>query len=238
MAQLEGKTVVITGASSGIGAAISAQCLDAGAQVIGLCRRSDTLDSRVRGISCDLRDQASIDDAMAQIESASARVDVWVNNAGVAKLSKITDGALEDWDTMWSVNVRALAYCSQAALKFLSPESGQIINVSSMSGHRVPPTGGFYAPTKFAVRGITDALRSELRAAGSRIRVASVSPGFVDTPLLDEYFQGREEQLAEAKASMQMLGAEDVANCVLHIINSPMHVDIGDIQLRSSDQKA
>ena len=107
-----------------------------------------------------------------------------------------------------------------------------------MSGHRVPPSGGFYSPTKFAVRGISDALRNELRSDDNPTRVATVSPGFVDTPLLDHYFKGREDQLSQTRASMRMLQPEDVASSILHILDTPLHVEITDIQMRSVDQKA
>ena len=105
-----------------------------------------------------------------------------------------------------------------------------------MSGHRVPPSGGFYAPTKFAVRAITDALRSELRSSGSAIRVATVSPGFVDTPLLDHYFKGRKDTLEKTKQSIRMLTPGDVAASVINILESPPHLEITDVQMRSPDQ--
>ena len=138
---------------------------------------------------------------------------------------------------MWEVNVRALALCAQQALRHLPASGGRIINISSLSGHRVPPTGGFYAPTKFAVRAITDALRHELKQDGAPHQVATVSPGFVDTPLVEKYFHGREDDLAAVKSSMRMLEAEDIARAVLHIATAPAHVEVGDIVLRSADQK-
>ncbi len=107
-----------------------------------------------------------------------------------------------------------------------------------MSGHRVPPSGGFYAPTKFAVRAITDSLRYELKSSHSPIQVSSISPGFVDTPLLDQYFKGRKEELERTRASMTMLSPQDIAKSVLHILSSPTHVEIGDISLRSVGQIA
>ena len=130
----------------------------------------------------------------------------------------------------------ALTYCAQRALRLFPQSGGHIINVSSMSGHRVPPSGGFYAATKFAVRAITDSLRYELKASGNRTRVACLSPGFVDTPLLENYFKGAEEQLAELKAGMRMLEPEDVAAAVMHILQAPAHVEIGDVLMRPSDQ--
>jgi NADP-dependent 3-hydroxy acid dehydrogenase YdfG len=230
--------IVITGASSGIGKATAELLLEQGDELIGICRSVEELPAGVKGIRCDLSDENAVRSAFATIKEEFGQVDALINNAGVALLSRISDGELADWDTMWNVNVRGLALCCQLGLSVLNQESGQIINVSSMSGHRVPPTGGFYAPTKFAVRAITEALRSELRMDGKTLRVASVSPGFVDTPLLDDYFKGREEVLEKTKQEMKMLSAEDIAESIVHILNTPHHVEVGDVQLRSVDQKA
>ena len=105
-----------------------------------------------------------------------------------------------------------------------------------MSGHRVPPSGGFYAATKFAVKAVTEALRFELKASNNKTRVAMISPGFVDTPLLDLYFKGDEEKLKKLKNEIHMLDPINVAESVTHIIEAPSHVEIGDIQLRPSEQ--
>lgn len=230
--------VVITGASSGIGKATAELLAKKSFRVIGLCRRTEELPDGVQGLKCDLSDAAAVKTAFAELKANFGEIDALINNAGVALLSRISDGDLADWDTMWNVNVRALALCCQLGLGVLDQEHGQIVNVSSMSGHRVPPTGGFYAPTKFAVRAITESLRSELRMDGKTIRVASVSPGFVDTPLLDDYFKGRESALEKTKQEMKMLTAEDIAASIVHILETPSHVEVGDVQLRSVDQKA
>ena len=232
--QLTNKTALVTGASSGIGHAISTQLLDAGATVLGLCRDTSKLPIGVQPIACDLSEPSQIDEVFASL----SHLDILVNNAGLALLSRISDGSPTDWETMWQINVQALTICCQKSLPLFPKSGGQIVNTSSMSGHRVPPTGGFYSPTKFAVRGISDALRYELRAEGNPTRVATVSPGFVDTPLLDHYFKGREDQLTQTRASMRLLQPEDIAASVLHILNTPLHVEITDIQMRSVDQKA
>ena len=226
------QTILVTGASSGIGRATSLALLEKGAHVIGLCRDVSKLPAGVEAVCCDLSDPAAIDAVFAEIK----HLDALVNNAGIALLSRISDGSPDDWERMWSVNVHGLALCCQRALPLFKKGEGQIINVSSMSGHRVPPSGGFYSPTKFAVRAVTDALRSELRADGKATRVATVSPGFVDTPLLDHYFKGREQQLAQTRSSIKMLTPEDVARSILHVLETPLHVEITDIQMRSADQ--
>ncbi|NNC89713.1 MAG: SDR family NAD(P)-dependent oxidoreductase [Akkermansiaceae bacterium] len=237
MPALTGKTAIVTGASSGIGHAIAASFLAEGATVFGLCRTIGRLPPGVTPISCDLRNPDRIAHAFEIFDAAAPQLDILVNNAGLAYLSRITDGKAAEWDEMWEVNVRALGLCCQHALPRFPATGGRIINLSSLSGHRVPPTGGFYAPTKFAVRALTDALRNELKLAGAPHQVATVSPGFVDTPLVDNYFRGRESELGAMKESMRMLDPGDIARAVLHIAGAPAHVEVGDIVLRSADQK-
>ena len=237
MNSLSGKVALVTGASSGIGYAIAEALVIHGATVFGMCRRIGTLPEGVTPISCDLRNPARIAHAFSILDNASDRLDLLVNNAGRAYLSSLIDGDPAEWEEMWEVNVRALAHCSQLALKRFPETGGRIINISSLSGHRVPPTGGFYSPTKFAVRGITESLRNELKLASLPHQVSSISPGFVETPLVDDYFKGREGDLAAVKQSMQMLRPEDVARAAIHIAEALPHIEIGDITLRSAEQK-
>ncbi len=233
MTSLEGKTLLVTGASSGIGQALCEMLVERGANVLGVTRRPAALSEYVSPVVADLTQREQVSAAFAGL----GKIDALVNCAGVAYLSRITDGNPADWEEMWRVNVMALALCCRLSLKHFPAGGGRIVNVSSMSGHRVPPTGGFYAPTKFAVRAITDALRGELKAAGSPVQVACVSPGFVDTPLLDQYFRGREESLVQTKAAMKMLEARDVAWAILTILEAPPHVEVGDILMRSAQQQ-
>ncbi|MCH7225738.1 SDR family oxidoreductase [Haloferula sp. A504] len=233
MSPLANKTILLTGASSGIGQATARGLLDRGARVIGVSRRPDSLSQGIIPIKADLTSRDDIQQIFRQID----RIDALVNNAGIAYLSRIIDGNPADWEEMWRVNVFALSLCSQLALRHFPKKGGRIVNISSMSGHRVPPTGGFYAPTKFAVRAISDAMRLEIKASGLPVQVGCVSPGFVDTPLLDHYFRGREEALQKTREAMTMLEPEDVARCVIQLLETPDHVEIGDILLRSAEQK-
>lgn len=226
------KTALVTGASSGIGKAIASALLNEGMTVIGLCRSVDQLPDGVKPLACDLRDESAIKAAFETLEE----LDILVNSAGLAYLSRICDGNPSDWDEMWRVNVHALGLCSQLSLALFPEGGGHILNLSSMSGHRVPPTGGFYASTKFAVRAISEALRAELKNSGNKTRISCLSPGFVDTPLLDKYFAGREDQLAETRANIEMLTPEAIADAALHILTSPASVEINDVLLRSADQ--
>ena len=233
MTSLQGKTLLVTGASSGIGQALCKLLVERGAYVLGVTRRPSALSEDVSPILADLTQREQV----SSIFQGLGKIDGLVNCAGTAYLSRIIDGNPADWEEMWRVNVMALALCCQLSLKHFPASGGRIVNVSSMSGHRVPPSGGFYAPTKFAVRAITDALRAELKSVKSPIQVACVSPGFVDTPLLDSYFLGREQSLAQTRAAMKMLEPADVAWAVLTILEAPAHVEIGDILMRSVEQQ-
>ena len=226
------KTALVTGASSGIGKAIASTLLKEGMTVIGLCRTVDQLPDGVKPLACDLRDESAIKVAFESLKE----LDILVNSAGLAYLSRICDGNPSDWEEMWRVNVHALGLCSQLSLALFPESGGHILNLSSMSGHRVPPTGGFYASTKFAVRAVSEALRAELKTSGNNTRISCLSPGFVDTPLLDKYFAGREDQLAETRAKIDMLTPEAIADAALHILTSPASVEINDVLLRSADQ--
>jgi NADP-dependent 3-hydroxy acid dehydrogenase YdfG len=237
MSMLTGKVALVTGASSGIGHAIAEALLERGATVFGLCRRIGMIPAAATPISCDVRNSERIAHAFEILRHATPTLDILVNNAGIAYLSSLLEGEVKEWNEMWEVNVRAVAVCSQHALRMMNPEGGRIVNVSSLSGHRVPPTGGFYAPTKFAVKGLTESLRNELKAANSPHQIASVSPGFVDTPLVNTYFRGREEDLSTLRENTRMLETRDIARSVLHILEAPAHVEIGDVVLRSVDQK-
>ena len=233
MTSLQGKTLLLTGASSGIGQALGEMLVERGANVLGVTRRPSALSENISPILADLTQREQI----SSIFQGLGKIDGLVNCAGVAYLSRIIDGNAADWEEMWRVNVMALSLCCQLSLKHFPASGGRIVNVSSMSGHRVPPTGGFYAPTKFAVRAITDALRAELKSVRSPIQVACISPGFVDTPLLDQYFRGREESLQQTRAAMKMLDARDVAWAILTILEAPAHVEVGDILMRSAEQQ-
>ncbi len=237
MSSLSGKSALVTGASSGIGHAVASALRDAGANVFAMCRSIGKIPEGVTPISCDLRNPDRIRHAFDILDAATSPLDILVNNAGIGYLARITDGDPADWDEMWEVNVRGLAVCCQLALQRFPESGGRIVNISSLSGHRVPPTGGFYAPTKFAVKALTDALRNELKGDGSPHHVATVSPGFVETPLVDTYFRGREAIFRRMKKTMRMLDPEDIARSVLHIVTAPPHVEVGDIIIRSSDQK-
>ena len=238
--KLKNKTVLITGASSGIGEACARALSDNGAEVILTGRNQTKLEQiseEIGGIFLTANLSIS-EEIISLFEAIDGSIDILVNNAGVAPKASIIDGDVEAFQTLLNVNVLALTHCCQLALKKFDPKNGgQIVNISSMSGHRVPPSGGFYAATKFAVRAVTEALRYELKSKGNKTRVTMISPGFVDTPLLENYFRGDEETLSALRQDIEMLKPQDIAQTLIHILETPKHVEIGDVMMRPSDQK-
>ncbi|MEC7857180.1 MAG: SDR family NAD(P)-dependent oxidoreductase [Verrucomicrobiota bacterium] len=238
--KLKNKTALITGASSGIGAACAKALANNGAKVVLTGRNQTSLEqlSEEIGGRYMVADISQNDEVIKLFDEIGESIDILVNNAGIAPKASIIEGKIESFEDLLRVNVLAVVHCCQLAIKKFDPSTGgQIINISSMSGHRVPPSGGFYAATKFAVRAITEALRYELKIQKNKTRVSMISPGFVDTPLLDNYFKGSEEKLSELRERLEMLKPEDVANSLIHILESPNHVEIGDIMMRPRDQE-
>ena len=238
--KLKNKTALVTGASSGIGEACARALSGNGAKVILTGRNQTKLEQiseEIGGIFLTANLSIS-EDVVSLFEAIDGSIDILVNNAGVAPKASIIDGDIEAFQTLLNVNVLALTHCCQLALKKFDPKNGgQIVNISSMSGHRVPPSGGFYAATKFAVRAVTEALRYELKSKGNKTRVTMISPGFVDTPLLENYFRGDEETLSALRQDIEMLKPQDIAQTLIHILETPKHVEIGDVMMRPSDQK-
>ena len=238
--KLKNKTALVTGASSGIGEACARALSGNGAKVILIGRNQkklEQLSKEIGGIFLTANLSIS-EDVVSLFEAIDGSIDILVNNAGVAPKASIIDGDVEAFQTLLNVNVLALTHCCQLALKKFDPKNGgQIVNISSMSGHRVPPSGGFYAATKFAVRAVTEALRYELKSKGNKTRVTMISPGFVDTPLLENYFRGDEETLSALRQDIEMLKPQDIAQTLIHILETPKHVEIGDVMMRPSDQK-
>lgn len=238
--KLKNKTALITGASSGIGAACAKALANNGAKVVLTGRNQTRLEqlSEEIGGRYMVADISQNHEVIKLFDEIGESIDILVNNAGIAPKASIIEGKIESFEDLLRINVLAVVHCCQLAIKKFDPSTGgQIINISSMSGHRVPPSGGFYAATKFAVRAVTEALRYELKIQKNKTRVSMISPGFVDTPLLDNYFKGSEEKLSELRERLEMLKPEDVANSLIHILESPNHVEIGDIMMRPRDQE-
>ena len=190
-------------------------------------------------VSADLRKDRDIAAIFEQTRARWEGLDILINNAGLGRKASFHDGATEDWREMLEVNVLALTVaCREARGSFDEKRGGHIVNVSSMAGHRIPPRGGFYAATKFAVRAITEGLRQELRALGSPSRVSEISPGFVTTEFHEVFYRGDAEQVAAGLPDYRVLDPRDVAASVIHLLEAPDHVAIHDVLIRSNEQES
>ena len=159
-----------------------------------------------------------------------------VNNAGVGRRSPLMSGSSEDWREMLDLNVLSLLISTREALADMSRgDRGHVIHISSMSAHRVPSGGGVYSATKHAVRALTEALRLELREAESKIRVSSISPGFVETEFASVF--NRDPQAGvETYGRFKVLSSEDVVETLLYVLGAPGHVQVHDVLVRPRDQ--
>ena len=189
-------------------------------------------------LAADARNPREIEAVCAQVREAWGGVDVLVNSAGLGRVAPLLTGSTEAWQEMFDVNVIGLSVFTREAIADMRRrgDRGYIIHISSMSGHRVPDgTGGMYSATKHAVRALTEALRRELRAGGSRIRVTSISPGFVETEFA-EVMSGSAERAREVYARFPCLQPDEIADQVLHLMAQAEHVQIHDVLLRPLEQ--
>jgi NADP-dependent 3-hydroxy acid dehydrogenase YdfG len=242
---LAGRSAVVTGASSGIGAATARALADAGAALTLGARRRDRLDAlaaelRAGGAAVavartDMRVEADVVGLIALARERFGGVDVLVNNAGLGRAAPIGSAATEAWREMLEVNVLGLLVATREAIRDMERRgaAGHVVNVASMASHRVPSAdGAVYSSTKFAVRAITEGLRQELRARQSPIRVSALSPGHVETEFA-EVFSGSSEIYRRLKA----LEATDVAAAILWVVTRPPHVEVHDVLVRPTAQK-
>jgi NADP-dependent 3-hydroxy acid dehydrogenase YdfG len=227
---------VITGASSGIGAATSVALGRKGFQIVVGARRVDRL-KRVAGeegvaMALDVTDRKSIDAFVREVSKRFGRIDVLVNNAGGALgLEPIERATDEDWIGMWQVNVLGLMWMTRACLPLLrKAKHGHIVNIGSIAGFETYKGGAGYTAAKHAVRAITRTLRLELN--GEPIRVTEIDPGLVETEFSVVRFHGDRKAAKAVYEGLKPLSAEDVADCVVFAVTRPPHVDIDEIVVR------
>ncbi|MCF7551301.1 SDR family oxidoreductase [Pseudonocardia sp. WMMC193] len=245
MSGVDGKVVVITGASSGIGAATAAELARRGAAVVLGARRVDRLAATVARIreaggraelhAVDVTARGDLEALVALAVERFGRLDVLVGNAGVARIAPVADLDVADWDAMIDVNLRGVLHGIAAALPVFRRQGfGHLVTVVSTSGLKIVPTQAVYAGTKNAVRTVMEALRQE--STDGVLRTTSVSPGYVRTELLDHIDDPA--QSSQAQEAMAALGIEPeaVARAIAFAIEQPEDVEIGDITLRPTRQ--
>lgn len=227
------KTAVVTGASSGIGAATAIRLAEEGFQVVLGARRAEKVQAvaercRGRALALDVTDQGSVEAFAAEI----GEVAVLVNNAGLASgvqpVGELDEARVRQ---MWETNVMGLIRVTQALLPKLTEASpGHIVNISSTAGRESYPGGGGYTASKHAVRSLTRTLRLELM--GKPVRVTEVAPGLVETEFSVVRFDGDTEQAKKPYEGITPLVAEDIADCVAWVVTRPAHVNIDEIVVR------
>jgi NADP-dependent 3-hydroxy acid dehydrogenase YdfG len=244
---LAGTTALVTGASSGIGAATAVALAEQGADVALVARRKDRLDEvadlvRDAGgtplvVESDITDAGQAAAAVEQTVERFGRLDIVVNNAGVMLLGPVEDAPLEEWDRMIAINLQGLLYVTHAALPhLLSAASGprataDIVNISSIAGRSARRGMGVYNLTKHGVGAFAESLRQEV--SERHVRVALVEPGVVSTELFSHI---RPEVLSASSnpfgANLQMLQAQDIADAVTYIVTRPSRVVVNELLVR------
>jgi NADP-dependent 3-hydroxy acid dehydrogenase YdfG len=234
-----GRIAVVTGASSGIGAASARALAAAGFQVVMGARRLERLqdlareiDGRASALRLDVADAASVAAFAAQVPHAH----LLVNNAGGALgLEPIAEAHDDEWRTMWEVNVLGLMRMTRALLPaLLASGDGHVINIGSIAGFETYAAGGGYTSAKHAVRAISRTLRLEL--LGKPVRVTEVDPGLVETEFSQVRFHGDQERASAVYRGLRPLSGEDVADCVVWAATRPSHVNVDEIVVRPRDQ--
>ena len=244
MSGIAGKVIAITGASSGIGRATALRLAGHGARVMLGARRGDKLAELVEQIDAagglaafEEIDVTARSDVARLVDNAVdrfGRLDVYVNNAGIAPNSLLDDLKVEDWEAMIDVNLKGPLYGIAAALPiFRRQRSGHFVNLLSTAGLIIKPTMAVYAGTKQAMRAIAEGLRLE---AGPHLRVTNISPGFIQTGLADS-MTNPDARASTEKAMAQMAITPDaIARAIAFAIEQPPDVDVGDIVVRPTAQ--
>lgn len=248
MNRISGKLILITGASSGIGAACARRFAAEGARLALWARRRDRLEQvaaqleqgRGNGVhraAVDVRDRGMVNRATADLVAAAGVPDVLVNNAGLASgLAKIQEGDPDDWDRMIDTNLKGLLHVTRAILPhMIARRRGHVVNLGSTAGHLTYPMGNVYNATKFGVRALTEGMN--LDVAGTPIRVSAVDPGMVETEFSDVRFHGDRQRAQAVYQGFRPLTPDDVADAIAYVVNLPEHVNILDLVIVPTAQR-
>jgi NADP-dependent 3-hydroxy acid dehydrogenase YdfG len=233
---LEGKSAVVTGASSGIGAATALTLTREGALVVGGARRVDRIPSPVTGLELDVTDPASCERFVEEAVAELGGIDILVNAAGLALGRDLFDESSEaDERTVLETNVNGLIRMTRLCLGHLR-DGGHIVNLGSVAGRQAYEKGSLYVTSKFAVRGFTYALREDL--LGRPIHITTVDPGLVETDFSRVRFRGDEETANKVYQGVEAMQPEDIAECVLFAVTRPPHVNVDELVVKALAQSS
>ncbi|GAB4186522.1 MAG: SDR family oxidoreductase [Wenzhouxiangellaceae bacterium] len=245
MSNIKGKAIIVTGASSGIGAASAHRLAAAGGKIMLAARREERLRELAESIrsaggevawqSCDVTDRQQVEALAAATREQFGRVDVLINNAGVMPLSPLDQCRVDDWEQMVDVNIKGVLYGIAAVLPMMREQgSGHVINLCSIAGQRVFRSGTVYCATKFAVRAISEGLRQE---SEGQIRVTNVSPGVVTTELTDT-IPDKMTAMIMKNAYAVAIEPDAIAETIAFAIDQPDNVDINELTVRPTRQES
>lgn len=244
MSEIQDKVVIITGASSGLGEATARRLAKNGAKLMLAARREERLQELVAEIQqaggiakyqvTDVSDRSQVEALAETTRQAYGRIDVLVNNAGLMPLSPLAETKVDEWEQMIDVNIKGVLYGVAAVMPtMLQQESGHIINLSSVAGHKVFAAGAVYCATKFAVKAISEGIRLE---SDGKIRSTNISPGAVATELTNTISHD-----ATADMAGQLYGvaidADAIARAITYAIEQPGDVDVNEMIIRPTKQE-
>jgi NADP-dependent 3-hydroxy acid dehydrogenase YdfG len=244
---IKDKVAIITGASSGIGYATALALSKAGAKVAIGARRIDRLEELAKKISADggevfyqkldVTQRSECENFAKAVLEKWGSIDILVNNAGLMPLSLFKSLKVDEWDRMIDVNIKGVLYCTGSVILHMKEKkSGHIVNLSSVAGRTVFPTGTVYCATKHAITAFSEGLRQEF-SARSNIRVTCIEPGVVATELTDTITDESLQGFIENAKKMEALHAEDIANAILYAVESPSHVNVNEVLIRPTTQE-
>jgi NADP-dependent 3-hydroxy acid dehydrogenase YdfG len=236
MSNLDNKIALITGASSGIGAACARKFAEQGVRLILAARRVERLEKLAADLSVethliqlDVRDQKAVEKAIGDLPSDWQAIDILVNNAGLSRgLEKLHEGNIDGWEEMIDTNVKGLLYVSRAVIPgMVARGRGHIINIGSIAGHEVYPGGNVYCATKHAVDALSKGMRIDL--VDTPIRVSTVDPGLVETEFSQVRFYDDKERAKSVYRGYTPLTGDDIAEAIVWIAARPPHVQVAEV---------
>jgi NADP-dependent 3-hydroxy acid dehydrogenase YdfG len=242
---IEGKVIVITGASSGLGEAAALHLARKGALIVLGARRADRIEAiakqvtesggKALAVATDVTDLEQVKALVDAAVKTFGRIDVMVNNAGLMPHSLLEKLRVEDWNRMIDVNIKGVLHGIAAALPYFKEQkSGQFVNVSSVAGHKVGVGNAVYCATKYAVRALSEGLRQEVK--GYNLRTTIVSPGAVATELPDSITEPEMAKGIHEFYEQYAIPADSFARAVAFAIEQPEEVDINEILFRPTAQ--
>lgn len=241
------KWALVTGATSGIGWATCEALAKQGYSILATGRRPERLDElkkhltktvstvQFQGATFDVSDRFEVSEFIKEQKSRLEKVEVLVNNAGLAKgVEKMQDANLDDWEVMIDTNIKGLLFMTRALLPLmLQKNAGHIVNLGSVAGRWTYPGGGVYCASKFAVRALSEGLRMDL--LGSKIRVTNIEPGMVNTEFSLVRFEDK-QKADKVYEGMTPLEAKDIAETIAWCVSRPAHVNIQELVIYPTDQ--